>query len=79
LLRPLPFGLELITYALLMGAFEYVSGVVVVRVWKRRLWDYRDTPWHLHGHTAPHFALGWGALSMLLVYVLNPLLLAYFH
>ncbi len=76
-LAPLPFVIEILAYSIVMGSFEYVSGIVVVAVFKKRLWNYRGVAWNLKGHTAPQYALAWGVISIYLVHGLNPAILAY--
>jgi uncharacterized membrane protein len=61
-------------FAITLGAFEYIGGVVTLRTFKRRLWDYRDEKWDLNGHTGPQFAAAWGILAIFVIYVMQPFL-----
>lgn len=72
LFRPWPIWAEGAAYALVMGAYEYASGAIVVAALKRRLWDYRRDRWNIGGHTSPFHACVWALLSLLVVYVLHP-------
>ncbi|WKZ29099.1 MAG: putative ABC transporter permease [Patescibacteria group bacterium] len=58
--------------SVLLGAFEYASGVMIVKTLRRRLWNYTDEPLDLEGHTTPYYALAWGALALLVIYVIQP-------
>ncbi len=60
--------------ALCLGAFEYASGVLIVKTLRRRLWNYTEEPLDLRGHTTPFYALAWGGLALLVIYVLQPTL-----
>jgi len=77
ILTPLPLVLELLIYSFIMGAFEYISGVVVVKTFNKRLWSYSDSRWNFDGHTAPQFAVIWGVISLCIIYILNPFFLSY--
>ena len=74
-LRSWPLWAGGLAYGLILGAYEYASGVVTVRLFRRRLWDYTGEFLNLGGHTSARTALGWGLLGLLLVHVLHPALL----
>lgn len=76
LLQARPLWLQWLSLALLLGAFEFVSGVLIVKTLHRRLWNYTDEPFDLRGHTTPFYALVWGALALLVVHVTQPVLAA---
>ena len=59
-------------FTVVLGAYEYLGGVLTHRVFKRRLWDYRRDPWDLHGHTGPQFAAAWGLLALAVMHVIHP-------
>lgn len=60
--------------SLFLGAFEYASGVMIVRTLHRRLWNYTEEPLDFKGHTTPFYAFAWGGLSLLIIYVLQPMI-----
>ena len=74
-LRQWPLWAEGLAYVLVMGAYEYASGVIVVRTLRRRLWDYTGEFMAINGHTSPVYALIWGLLSLFLVHIMHPFLL----
>ncbi|MCP4806717.1 MAG: hypothetical protein GY913_27625 [Proteobacteria bacterium] len=59
-------------YSLLLGAVEYVGGVVSIALHDRTLWDYSEIPLNLQGHTDPFHAAVWGVLALSLTRVLQP-------
>ena len=60
-------GLAATAAELLMGLFyRYVVGV--------EFWDYSDLPGNLAGLVCPQFAAAWGALALILVYRVHPVM-----
>lgn len=53
-------------------AFEYVVGVVMEAIFKVKYWDYSTHRFQFQGRICLQSSLAWGALSVLLVYVLHP-------
>lgn len=51
---------------------EYFIGFILEKVFKMKLWDYSNYPLNLHGRIWLGYSLGWGIMSLLLVYVVNP-------
>ncbi|WP_052342795.1 putative ABC transporter permease [Bacillus sp. EB01] len=43
---------------------EYVSGIMLEKLFNRRYWDYSNVPFQLHGHICLPFSLCWVALSV---------------
>lgn len=76
--RTWKFWEQFVMYATVSAAYEYTAGVVSIVLLNRRLWDYKDIPWNLHGHTDPFHALIWGMLAMLVTHRLQPWLHATF-
>lgn len=72
--RHWPIWIEALFFALFLGAYEYAGGVVSVKLFKRRLWNYSKDKWDIHGHTGPGYALTWGLLAVFIIYILHPFL-----
>lgn len=53
---------------------EYVSGYLLKVCFGRQWWDYSGYVGQLHGHICLRFSLYWGALSLLCLYGIQPLL-----
>ncbi len=53
-------------------AFEYVVGVLMEAIFKVKYWDYSEHRFQFQGRICLQSSLAWGALSVLLRYVLHP-------
>lgn len=53
--------------------FEYVTGRWMERIFHRKLWDYSGSRFHLDGYICLPYSLLWGALAVLSLVVINPL------
>lgn len=51
---------------------EYVTGVVMVKLFRVRYWDYSYKKIQFQGHICLSSSLAWGGLSLLMVYVIHP-------
>jgi uncharacterized membrane protein len=51
---------------------EYIASLVMEKVFGTVFWDYSDKPLNLHGRICLEFAIYWGFLGLLLIYVLDP-------
>jgi uncharacterized membrane protein len=64
---------------LLAGIFlttglEYLTSWLLETLFHARWWDYSKLRFNLHGRITLFHSLGWGALSLVLAYLLDPLL-----
>lgn len=50
---------------------EYFTSLVMEKVFKSVFWDYSDKPLNIHGRVCLQFAIYWGLLSVVLIYVLD--------
>lgn len=50
---------------------EYVTGVAMVKIFHVRYWDYSNQKIQFQGHICLTSSVAWGALSMLMVYVIH--------
>jgi uncharacterized membrane protein len=66
--------LQWLFFALTLATYEYLSGVVTHRVFKRRLWNYSRDRWDIKGYTGPGYAAVWGVLALLLIKYIQPFL-----
>ena len=51
---------------------EYITGVVMVKLFKVRYWDYSYKKIQFQGHICLSSSLAWGGLSLLMVYEIHP-------
>lgn len=53
------------------SVLEFVTGIVMERIYKVRYWDYSDKPFNLCGYICLFNSLCWGVLSILLIYLVH--------
>jgi uncharacterized membrane protein len=58
-----------------MTALEYLSGVLMLKVVKVRLWDYTDCWGNIQGLICPLFTFFWGLLGAAYLYLIHPYIL----
>lgn len=51
---------------------EYITGVVMEKLFHVRYWDYSKEPFNINGHICLISSLAWGVFSVLLVRFVNP-------
>ena len=51
---------------------EYITGVVMEKLFHVRYWDYTKDPFNINGHICLISSLAWGVFSVLLVWFVNP-------
>ena len=61
--------------ALCMTAIEYIAGILCLRIWKVRLWDYSKQPGNIQGIICPQFSLIWAALGAAYYFLIHPYIL----
>ena len=62
--------------AVCMTAIEYVAGLISLKVFKVRLWDYRSQWGNLQGIICPKFSLIWAALGAVYYFLIHPHILS---
>jgi uncharacterized membrane protein len=68
-----PF-LVFVASVVVTSTVEYLSSLVLDKVFHISLWDYHDRRFNLQGRICLENSLGFGALGLLLIYVLHPLI-----
>lgn len=53
---------------------EYVTGIVLDRVFHRKMWDYSHLPFNLHSYVCMDFSLMWGIAAIILANLIHPLM-----
>ena len=75
---PFPLVFEALLYGAAMAAFEFAGGAFSLRVFGKRLWDYRGHLGSLQGYTdLEHFML-WTIGGYLLIHYIHPFILSLF-
>jgi uncharacterized membrane protein len=66
-----PF-LVFVASVVVTSAVEYLSSLILDKLFHISLWDYHDHRFNLNGRICLENSLGFGALGLLLIYVLDP-------
>lgn len=64
-----------LTMAVCMTVIEYIAGIVSLKFYKIRLWDYRNEKWNIQGIICPKFSLIWAALGAVYYFLIHPYIL----
>lgn len=64
---------------LLASVLEYATGMAMEKIFRKKLWDYSDIRFNLSGYICARYCLLWGALALLTMLVINPLLRGFFR
>lgn len=62
----------LLTMALCMTLIEYIAGILCLKVFKVRLWDYSHLWGNIQGIICPAFSLAWGVLGAVYDFFVHP-------
>ena len=57
-----------------MTLIEFIAGLIFIKGFKVKLWDYSDRKFNLMGIICPTFSLIWLAVGSLYYFLLNPIL-----
>lgn len=60
--------------AIFLSTLEYIGGTIVETLYGRVFWDYSYQKFHIGKYTSLKMCLLWGLSSILLIYILQPLL-----
>lgn len=63
---------------IISSVIELVTGVVLEKIFRKRMWDYSDMKFQVGGYVCLKYAVVWGILGTLLIKLVNPLLLDVF-
>ncbi len=56
---------------------EYVASFVMEKLFGTLFWDYSDKPFNVHGRVCLEYSIYWGLLSLLVLYILDPVVLGF--
>lgn len=64
---------------LLASLLEYSTGMLMEKIFRKKLWDYSGIKYNLGGYVCVRYALLWGALALATMLAANPLLCGLFR
>lgn len=56
---------------------EYIASFAMEKIFGTVFWDYSNKPLNLHGRICLEFAIYWGLLGLVLIYILDPTTIAF--
>ena len=59
--------------AVIASALEYVTSWAMEKLFHARWWDYSDKKWNIHGRICFWISVGWGLLTAVFVFGIQPL------
>ena len=58
--------------AVSMTVIEYIAGIICLKCFNLRLWDYSNQPGNIQGIICPQFSLIWAALGAVYYFLIHP-------
>lgn len=77
LIHPWPLPVKIIAYGLILTIVEYLTGFVLEKILKLKLWDYSTNKFNLKGRICLLFSLAWTALAVVFINFIHPAVLNY--
>ena len=74
-----PLPVKIITYGIILTFIEYLTGLILEKTFKLKLWDYSDNKFNLQGRICLLFSLLWTILALIFVTLIHPAVLSYFQ
>lgn len=65
-------GVLYLTSAVLVTVLEYVTGVLLEKIFHHKWWDYSTMPFNIKGYVCIPFSLIWGAACVVIVKFFHP-------
>ncbi len=59
---------------LLTSVLEYITGLILEKVFHNTWWDYSDKPFNIHGYVCLKFSIYWGLACTFIMDVLHPII-----
>ena len=64
---------------IITGILEYITGALMWYIWHERWWDYSDLYLNINGFVCLQSVIAFGIGSLLLMYIVKPVLEKYLH
>lgn len=64
---------------LMVTALEYITGLLLEKIFHCKWWDYSQNKWNLKGYVCLKYSILWGAFACLLVLVIHPNIASKIH
>jgi uncharacterized membrane protein len=67
--------LRIILIFVSLTLIEYIAGIIFIKEFNIKLWDYSDQKGNIQGIICPLFSLVWGIIGTIFYFFINPLLI----
>lgn len=74
-----PLPIKIVVYGIILTLIEYVTGIILEKTFKLKLWDYSDSRFNIKGRVSLLFSLCWTALALIFITFIHPTVLRYFQ
>lgn len=64
---------------ILAATLEYSTGMIMEKIFQKKLWDYSDIRFNLNGYVCARYSLLWGVLAVVTMLFVNPFLCGIFQ
>lgn len=75
LIHPWLLPMKIVVYGLILTIVEYVTGFILEKTFKLKLWDYSTHKFNVHGRICLSFSLLWTVLAIVFIYYIHPAVL----
>jgi uncharacterized membrane protein len=74
-----PLPIKIVVYGIILTLIEYVTGIILEKLFKLKLWDYSDNKFNFQGRVCLLFSLIWTAIAVIFLIFIHPAVLRYFQ
>ncbi len=78
-IHPWPLLIKIVVYGIILTLIEYITGIILEKTFKLKLWDYSDNKFNFQGRICLLFSLLWTAIAVIFVIFIHPAVLRYFQ
>lgn len=64
--------LNVLFSVILVTVLEYITGLLLEKIFHCKWWDYRDNKFNLHGYVCVKYSLLWGVLAFIFMQYIHP-------
>lgn len=72
-----PLPIKIVVYGIILTLIEYVTGIILEKTFKLKLWDYSDSRFNIKGRVSLLFSLCWTAFALIFITFIHPTVLRY--
>jgi uncharacterized membrane protein/HD superfamily phosphodiesterase len=72
-----PLPVKIVVYGIILTLIEYVTGIILEKTFKLKLWDYSDNKFNFQGRICLLFSLLWAAIAVIFVTFIHPVVMHY--